>query len=68
MFFLGSQLISVNFYSPIEVTIKTLVELIEEGKIKYIGLSECSGVAFLKFKISFFYIVFLVLTCFINPL
>lgn len=29
--------------TPIEVTITALVELMNEGKIKYLGLSECSG-------------------------
>ncbi|PKK75141.1 putative oxidoreductase, partial [Rhizophagus irregularis] len=29
--------------TPIEVTVGTLAELVKEGKIKYIGLSECSA-------------------------
>jgi aryl-alcohol dehydrogenase-like predicted oxidoreductase len=29
--------------TPIEITIKSLVDLINEGKLKYLGLSECSG-------------------------
>ncbi|TPX70462.1 hypothetical protein SpCBS45565_g01795 [Spizellomyces sp. 'palustris'] len=29
--------------TPIEETIKTLAELVKEGKIRYIGLSECSA-------------------------
>jgi aryl-alcohol dehydrogenase-like predicted oxidoreductase len=30
-------------YSPIEDTIGALAELVKEGKVKYIGLSECSA-------------------------
>ena len=30
-------------YRPIEDTISALAELVKEGKIKYIGLSECSA-------------------------
>jgi aryl-alcohol dehydrogenase-like predicted oxidoreductase len=33
----------LNFYRPIEATVGTLAELVKEGKIKYIGLSECSA-------------------------
>lgn len=29
--------------TPIEETVKTLVELVKEGKFNYIGLSECSA-------------------------
>jgi len=29
--------------TPIEITMGALVELVKEGKIKYLGLSECSG-------------------------
>ena len=29
--------------TPIEETIKTLAELVKEGKFDYIGLSECSA-------------------------
>jgi aryl-alcohol dehydrogenase-like predicted oxidoreductase len=31
------------FYRPIEDTVGALAELVKEGKIKYIGLSECSA-------------------------
>src|ERR1051325_6572509 len=31
------------YYSPIEDTVGVLAELVKEGKIKYIGLSECSA-------------------------
>ena len=30
-------------YRPIEDTVGALAELVKEGKIKYIGLSECSA-------------------------
>ena len=29
--------------TPIEVTMRALKELVDEGKIRHIGLSECSG-------------------------
>src|ERR1044072_7068639 len=31
------------YYRPIEDTVGALAELVKEGKIKYIGLSECSA-------------------------
>jgi aryl-alcohol dehydrogenase-like predicted oxidoreductase len=33
----------LHFYRPIEDTVGALAELVKEGKIKYIGLSECSA-------------------------
>ena len=30
-------------YRPIEDTVGALAELVKEGKVKYIGLSECSA-------------------------
>ena len=29
--------------SPIEVTVAAMAELVKEGKVKYLGLSECSA-------------------------
>jgi len=35
---------NLHFYNrPIEDTVGALAELVKEGKIKYIGLSECSA-------------------------
>jgi aryl-alcohol dehydrogenase-like predicted oxidoreductase len=33
----------LHFYRPIEETVGALAELVKEGKVKYIGLSECSA-------------------------
>lgn len=30
-------------YRPIEDTVSAMAELVKEGKVKYIGLSECSA-------------------------
>lgn len=34
---------AITFFRPIEETVGAMAKLVEEGKVKYLGLSECSA-------------------------
>lgn len=37
------QITNIHCLSPIETTVAAMAKLVEEGKVKYLGLSECSA-------------------------